>query len=182
MGLDISFYQAAQMLPADAIVGDDLDYDKYPDGRLAYVNDDFLAQADGLPEKFAFAAEGEGRDARIGYASYGHWRECVAKAVGYPKAPPHPDESSLDASYRESLPHVTSAWRGHFGPLHDLLNFSDCEGVIGPQTCAKIAAELAEYRDRALACMSDAPRFSEFYDAMMQGFSIVGPTGFARFH
>lgn len=182
MGLDISFYQAARMLPADAIINGGIDEGKYSDGWVAYVNPDFPAQADGLPERFAFAPEGEGRHARIGYWGYGHWQECVARSVGYPKAEPMADEDAMAAAYRERMPHVTSAWRGHVGPLHALLNFSDCEGVIGPQTCATIAAELAEYRDRALAEMADNPRAAAFYDAVAEGFAIVGPTGFARFH
>ena len=36
-------------------------------------------------------------------------------------------------------------------PFVELINFSDCEGVIGPKVAAKLAKDFADYEDRASA-------------------------------
>ena len=36
----------------------------------------------------------------------------------------------------------TTTWRGVRSPLRPLLDHSDCEGTLGPSSCAKVAPEL----------------------------------------
>ena len=41
------------------------------------------------------------------------------------------------------------AWERTDGPFWELINFSDCEGVIGPKTSAKLAGDFAAFQEKA---------------------------------
>lgn len=54
--------------------------------------------------------------------------------------------------------HDATCWQGATGPFSELINFSDCEGVIGPKTAAKLARDFAAFEAQAEAWGDD------FYD------------------
>ena len=71
------------------------------------------------------------------------------------------------------------------GPFVELINFADDEGFIGPKTCAKLAKDFVDNRDKAVAFCARSPDgdwFLRNYDKFADGFSFVGPEGACKFH
>lgn len=92
------------------------------------------------------------------YSSYNHWRENLAQLAGYPKK----GSSARGAS------HAAGAWEASGGPFWELINFSDCEGTIGPRMCSKLHGDFLEWRAKAAAFCSQDPNqtyFMELYDS-----------------
>lgn len=139
MGLDIYAASKIQRRPGDY------------DGEGFYVGsqpDEFAAQADGL-EPGSYDYE-RALDFRAGsYSGYNTWRNQLAELAGYP-AVRH--ESSYKPS--EEL-YAAGAWKAKGGPFWELINFSDCEGVIGATTSTKLAKDFAEFQAKADAHPSD---------------------------
>ena len=57
----------------------------------------------------------------------------MAKLVGYPPV--------IGAAY----PHSKGAWVATEGPFWELINFTDCNGVLGTAVCQKLAKDFADY-------------------------------------
>lgn len=166
MGLDISWYSGTAPAPESAY-----DESVYPESGYtrAYVNSDFPAQADGLASGvYSFAKSG---DFRAGsYSGYNEWREELAKLAGYPARAEH------------DKPHSYGAWESEAkeGPFFEIISFSDCEGVIGPKTSAKLASDFATYQEKADALRDDG--FSRVYAHFRKAFETVANNGFVSFH
>lgn len=64
----------------------------------------------------------------------------------------------------------------------DLVNFSDCDGIIGPVMAARLAVELRENRKKFASALvtSDDAEFLEKYEALLDLFEFAAPRpGFA---
>lgn len=182
MGLDVTAVGAFEMAPALA-VDEDGGIADAPDFSWteAYANPEFPGRADSLPAKFLYRSDETEHTVHVGYSIHSYWRDWLAKTAGYPAAEP----DGIDDSYTRMFPHTTAAWRGHVGPFYELLNFSDCEGVIGPDTSAKLAVEFAEWEERIMATPNDvAPRFDfhKLYRGWKRSFEIAAGKGFVHFH
>ena len=147
MGLDIAAYRRATKL--DVIFDEDgepldkttLEYVDY-DVRV-YANPNFQGREEGVEDRAAYSAEDRMSFSAGSYMGYGAWREELAKMAGYPKSP-------VDRGFGDSVAtHSGGAWSAGGGPFWELINFSDCEGVIGPIVSAKLAKDFAEWGDRA---------------------------------
>lgn len=130
MGLDIISYANVEFLhPATG----EIDYDDLYDNNQKYVEN----QHPYWPWAFEGLTEGiykvsEPLHFRAGsYSGYNLWRSELARFAGY---------SPQDA------------WDNHETyknfPFFELVCFSDCEGIIGPETCADLAADFITYRDQ----------------------------------
>lgn len=165
MGLDITVYSFVRLRP-------DLNqesYDWQDDSlRELYVNPDFPAQADGLVSGVYEAEKAFGFRAGS-YGSYSAWREQLARLAQY--APVATDER---------LPHSYGAWNADHGPFWELINFSDCEGVIGPQTSAKLAADFSAWDQRAKEQMDSY--VYDLYKSWRQAFETAAGNGAVAFH
>lgn len=71
------------------------------------------------------------------YSYYGAWREKLAKLAGY---------SPVTGGTR---PYSKGAWVATEGPFWELVNFTDCDGVLGTAVCQKLAKEFADYEESA---------------------------------
>lgn len=126
MGLDIDAYRTVKFVHA---IADDDDGDYAATERALYPNPDFPEQADGL-KRGVYAVEG-GTGFRAGsYSGYNYWRSELAALVG----------KTADRIHRDDV---------RTGPFVELINFSDCEGVIGPTTSAKLAGDFAKWQAEA---------------------------------
>lgn len=159
MGLDISYYAKASFVREGD--GEDCDYQTE---ITAYPNPDFPAQADGLV-KGIYKVEG-GDSFRAGaYSAYNRFREQLAQMVGY-----SPQQ----------------AWDGSISdkPFLELVNFSDCEGMIGPVTSAKLAADFAAHQ--ATADVNEnwmhVATFAEMYRRFRLAFETAAQGGFVQYH
>jgi hypothetical protein len=164
MGLDISYYR--QIAP-DANASED-DWETRVE---LYPNPAFPMQADGLSQ--GWYAYGTSDGFRAGsYSGYNDWREWLATLAGYPEDPDaddrhrHSDGASLLAE----------------GPFHELICFSDCEGVIGPKTSAKLAKDFAEFDDRARAADEEDGWNYNLYCRWREAFEAASDNGAVDFH
>lgn len=134
MGLDISYFSKIEFVRA---LGES-DYADWPRERALFnVN---RLRCDGF-EAGAYTAV-EAGDFRAGsYSGYNEWRELLAKLTGKTARGIWIEEQKSCASDTHQTPNR--------GPFVELINFSDCEGTIGPRTCAKLAKDFQDWRERA---------------------------------
>lgn len=174
MGLDITAYSGLEKLNAklneneeaiDAATGATIE------GKWCSLrpNSDFLPRADGIDGIYRFKAR---FDFRAGvYSGYSAFRESLAKLAGYPKAV---------TTYRgiTETRHDEGAFAASGGPFWELIYFSDCEGVIGPTTSAKLARDFSEHQAKAGA----DEWFFERYRNWKEAFELAAKGGAVRFH
>jgi len=157
MGLDITAYR--QLVLAENQSADDVDELKF------YENSSFPGRAEGLnldalykrePDKsFGFRAGSYGR--------YNKWRDQLSLMA-----------HGITAAEFWKLDDQPSAFR-------ELIDFSDCEGVIGPVVAAKLAEDFAEYQPKADA-YGDDHYWREKYAEWRKAFEMAADGGAVDFH
>lgn len=159
MGLDISYYTNTKAVP-DA----ERDDDGYPVDSgcvLAYVNPDFADHADSIEHEAIYSYDDSGSFRAGSYGGYNAWRDELATLAGFPSASQVWEKADYD------------------GPFEPLINFSDCEGIIGPETSARLARDFAEHQPKADAI---GGYFAEKYADWRAAFEAVAGNGFVDFH
>lgn len=157
MGLDISVYTNLEFVTSDR--------ERDPEHEMIhiYVNQDFPHHADNLKEGIYNGECSMGFRAGS-YSGYGDFREELARLVGVT---------------------CKDVWNGGDGaddtPFFHLINFSDCEGVIGPDTSKKLAKEFHEHYENAKEKMG---RYDlESYQNWMKAFDLASENnGAVCFH
>jgi hypothetical protein len=170
MGLDIVYYKNAKL----AKEGQGVDSDGFQlDGFVTpWDNPSFPGRSEGVEcGKTYVASEGQHFGAGS-YGGYNNWREELARVAGYPL---------IDRErYGENLPScAASAWQATEGPFWELINFSDCEGTIGPVVSAKLAQDFANWQQDADG--SPQPGFQRTYANFRKAFEQASDNGFVRF-
>lgn len=180
MGLDITAYR--NLTPAPDSIGLDEDGDPIDGYVRIYVNSDFPERADHLATGQIFKQSEDKADTFCfragGYSGYNSWREQLAEMAGYP-----------EVEYKDQLmgmckSHAAAAWDDSRDlskpvPFAELINFSDCEGVIGPKTSAKLAKDFAAFQDKA---DQQDERFRRVYGNFRQAFEMAAQNGMVEFH
>lgn len=179
MGLDISAFKQltkidcvfdAEGEPIHPETREALDYD-----FRAHVNPDFPGR-NGSTENLAIYRAGDSFGFRAGgYGGYNAWRNELAKLAAYP-AKPFDRYKTGDVQQR----HDQGAWEADSGPFWELINFSDCEGVIGAEVAAKLAKDFADHQEKADA-HTDL-RFLESYNEWRKAFEMAADNGAVDFH
>lgn len=182
MGLDITYYR--NVVKADDVIvtssGDlvsketmqelgwenDIDF-------VAYVNDDFPGRNGSIEDRAAYRVEGGGGFRAGSYGWYNAWRDELARISGWPLGSYEQYGHSWD-SYAASAGKVTE------GPFWELIYFSDCEGIIGPEVSRKLADDFAAYDEKAKA--SEVPFFYDKYKEWRKAFETAAEGGCVRFH
>lgn len=146
MGLDIMYH--SNMRLAEPGEGIDPQYPEEPDHDLGffrvYVSDEFADVADDLVDNAVYHSEESNAFHAGSYSGYNNWREWLAEVAGYQKSP-HPG-----VHRRNELSSAATVWSDPKpGPFVELINFSDCDGVIGPRTSAKLAKDFADFQEKA---------------------------------
>ncbi len=168
MGLDITAYAKVTLVRAIDLE----DYNKDEGARTLanggghcylFENCDDRPQSDGMPAGIYATSGFFGFDAGS-YGGYNAWRDQLAQMM-------------LDMMARQ----VWEADKGSLAgrPFVELIDFSDCEGFIGPKTCAKLSADFAKNQDKANK--SDR-RFRDMYANWHKAFAIASEGGAVRFH
>ena len=150
MGLDISAY--SKLVKLDVLFdadGEPVDVTtrKTIENHLkVHVNHDFPGRAKGLKNNAVYSYDQYDHVFGRSYSGYSAWREQLAKLAGYP-------EVMYDRGYGVVQPsHAAAAWQGVVqagAPFLELINFSDCEGVIGPVVAAKLLQDFITFDERA---------------------------------
>ncbi len=105
----------------------------------------FSERADGRPEGW-YTAKDVVRGPSSPYSGYGYFREQIAmRVLGVEPQTVWNDEETYEGK-----------------PFYEIIEFADNEGAIGPVTCAKLAKDFREHREKFL----DEDTWLTFYDDM----------------
>ena len=80
---------------------------------------------------------------------------------------------------KDESAHAAACWNGATGPFYELINFTDCDGTIGPEVAAKLARDFAEWDERAQVVGGE---WYEAYAEWRRCFEFAAHTGAVRFH
>ena len=141
---------------------------------------EYLTRSAGLPEGPVIIVEqGEGFSAGP-YSYYNRWRNYLAKLAGYPElTEPEPSEARY---FPPRTGHDVGAWMADDGPFWELINFSDCEGFLGPAVCKKLIMDFDEFASQAKACSADTVDFPKLYESFHQAIKeVVASNGALHF-
>lgn len=175
MGLDITAYRGLRKAKdgegIDPKYPEEADYDH--DWHRMYVNPDFPTQADDIEDRAIYHPE-ESFGFRAGsYSGYNLWRDQLAALVGHPVF--------VGGNYGDHQRHSASVWNDpQPGAFVELIHFSDCEGVIGPTTSAKLARDFAEFQ--AQADQHPDEWFRAKYADWRKAFEMAADGGAVDFH
>lgn len=173
MGLDITAYRQVALAPNAAVDagGYPEDYDNH---MRVWSHPDFTGRLEGLTDRAIYTTGTESHDFRAGsYSGYNRWREELAKLAGYDAG-----DYTCYGTTRQS--HCVPCWNGATGPFAELINFSDCEGIIGPVVSAKLARDFAEFQGKADAHTDEW--FREKYADWRKAFDLAADGGLVDFH
>jgi hypothetical protein len=173
MGLDITWHRKLTKAAGNEAFDErgELRYDD--DWHQFYINGDFPGRADEIEHRAAYRSEESDGFQAGSYGGYNAWRNQLAELAGYPKGQYEQHGSRWDS-------HCVACWNGAAGPFAELINFSDCDGVIGAAVSAKLAADFAEHQAKADA-HPDA-RFREKYALWRHAFEKAADGGCVDFH
>jgi hypothetical protein len=162
MGLDISAVQVVEFARERM---DDDDWGDAESPLPLIRNQDVPDRGDGLADGL-YRRGGESMSFRAGsYSGYNLWRAWLCKAA-------------LGVSQEEVWRGGDTAFAGK--PFVELINFSDCEGFIGPKTSAKLALDFAEHEARILKGAD--PYNADRYRKWRQAFEMAAGNGAVKFH
>ena len=173
MGLDVTAYK--NLAPANGNEAFDEHGElRYEDGYVKfYENPDFQGRAEGIDTRIAYKPEDSTCLCAGSYGGYNKWRDMLAELAGYPLT-----EYKLYGATANC--HSAACWNGAQGPFAELINFSDCEGTIGPKVSAKLAADFATFRSKADSHPDEY--FRRKYVEWQDAFEFVGDNGAVEFH
>lgn len=172
MGLDISVYSRLQLV--ESVVLDSFG-DPVGEEDLVRVcaNADFPGREEGLLDRGFYRVEGEHLHIGCGaYSTYSRWRNELAKLAGYP-------ERVHQSQYGNRSGHDAGAWEASGGPFWEQINFTDCDGTIGPVVAAKLAKD---YGDFAAKAEQVGGYFWSQYQQWKEGFEVAADGGMVVFH
>lgn len=164
MGLDIITYTNArlvQAVEADAVNWEALEDASEP--RSWIGNSDWPEYMDGNPNGvYRFEL---GHDFRAGsYSGYGAFREALCRFA-----------LNVEPEIVWANP---EKYRGK--PFFELINHSDCEGALGPETCMKLHGDFEAWRDSAMENLEDY--YFQRYQDWAKAFDEAAGNGFVVFH
>mgnify|MGYP003127806785 CR=1 FL=1 len=201
MGLDVSYYSNVRRIPDEEIPQGvepfNSSYDKWSSGynnkgiSLYYLDPDrgpFGGHMKGLePGWYEVPSGWETGYLRGGsYSGYNTWRNDLALAAGYPGGSEEVWEIGQDKLYQPDSP-----------PFLELINFSDAEGVIGPDISKKLYDDFVNYENKVKKevdnwylkvhptkeySVDDNKWFLSKYEEWKKAFKTASEDGFVSFH
>jgi hypothetical protein len=171
MGLDISAYGRLKPAPHAELDSDGYpkDWEKFTlirDSLIDFTERDFTGRTKGLSAG-VFEPEQQHGFRAGSYIGYNQWRDHLAR-----------------------MAHGMSAeqvWSGgvESEAFLELINFSDCEGLIGPQVSAKLAQDFEDHEAKAEAyaeTIEDGDWWIDRYRQWWRAFQMASDNGAVQFH
>lgn len=180
MGVDITAYRNLEKIechfdasgePIDPTTGDLLDCDGYVQ---LYKNNDFPGRADEIEDMGCYSFDDDRSCFHASYGGYNRLRDHLAKVAGYPLKKYDTQYGGTNDSY------CVDCWNGKTGPFSELIDFSDCEGVIGAKVSSKLAKDFADFQQKADE--ESDKSFLNFYKCMKAAFEMASDNGAVVFH
>jgi hypothetical protein len=172
MGLDATWYTGLKKRE-DVVFDGDGEPTNVDNYFRPYVNSDFPGREEGVEHRAVYEYEDAGTAFSGGYGGYNSWREWLAKLAGYPL-------TEFKQYGQVEKAHAAACWKGAIGPFSELINFTDCEGVIGPVVAAKLAKDFAAFDSRAQAA-SEGNNYDR-YKRWREAFEKAAQNGAVDFH
>jgi len=185
MGLDISYYSNLKI--AGPTTGEDSDYDcdvtvwnencfEYQLGSL---------KRDHLYESTTNSQYGNFRAGS--YSGYNQWRNELAKMAGYSSADEVWQDEEFDSFKKfnlrkDKLDSISGDVVEKPKPFYELINFSDAEGVIGPEVSKKLYEDFVEFDEKAQNHTDSDSWFYQKYQEWKKAFKIASQNGAVSFH
>jgi hypothetical protein len=196
MGLDITFYQSTERIPAHATSWVDDAGDAHEcehnvvmlwSASGQFSSDTFAFTQRGLDSEYHFESTGETAWWHMSYGTYSLWRACLLHLVRPDLVLPEGEQAKNGG--RSYYPAVYEMDDQEFQqiPFAELIDFADNEGTYGPEVAAELLKDFREYADRAESEFGTifptwTDYFREKYREYMDCLSIVGPTGLVDYH
>ena len=159
MGLDITVYMNIRN---ERACTEDDDNNGVPDNMTTfYIEPHFPLAAPDIPKNRVWSYSDSWAFRAGSYSGYNEWRDRLTTLAGFPK----------DWNERKNCTDL---------PFYELVWFSDCEGVIGPATCAKLAKDFEQWSSWAHGSGDDW--FIRLYDEFKQAFKDAANNGAVEFH
>jgi hypothetical protein len=163
MGLDIKVWTGPLEkvdLPQEDLKSNDFHERAYEEGWLVpYVPDEKLHREAPLQARVPYATHGSYSFHAGSYGGYNQYREALC-------------EMALDATPQDVW-HSYDEYAGR--PFAEQINFSDCEGTIGPDVCRKLAGDYVAFRERAGDVLESY--FFDVYERFREAFQHAADTG-----
>ena len=175
MGLDVCVYSNIRYVDQ---YDDNIHADIFEQGGylVTFLNvNNYPKQSEGLINNGIYSYVDFGHWRAGSYSSYSVFRDTLAKVAGY-----SPRQDTEQKPYK----HCLDLWEGVVteGPFAELINFSDCEGIINTECCIKLYNDFDKYLEIALAYQGEyAEYFKEVYMLFLNGLKIAANEGCLRF-
>ena len=174
MGLDIRYYSNIKELESEI---DEDDYDE--EVIRVYENDGFDYQLGSLKKNALYIPTDntETGSFRAGsYGGYNQWRNMLAMMAGYES-----DESvwnDFDSQLRYIKIKNIEGENIQMKPFYELIYFSDCEGVIGPNISKKLHQDFVDFHKKI---KGQDRMFIEKYKEWETAFKVASNNGLVKF-
>lgn len=144
----------------------------YPDDDVCFISEghhsrqaegyDGVYLQDGLTHKFAAGS----------YIGYNTFRGFLTQAI-YGKDPEEIWTESSDVGWGD--------------PFYEIIDFTDCNGVVGPETSAKLFQDFDEYEEQFKNyaqenCENKCEKIVRLYGRFRAAFKVASDTGVVIFH
>jgi hypothetical protein len=171
MGLDITAHKGLKKVNIDKALLEDEDFEPEDGNFSFYINPNYAHIAKNINTNLIYEA-----DKTIGfragsYGGYNVWREQLAKLAGYP----------AKEDYDGHQKHSATVWHNPVaGDFLEIINFSDCEGIIGSEISQKLAKDFEKYQNSANELGDE--RFLDLYNTWREAFELASDNGCVEFH
>jgi hypothetical protein len=130
-----------------------------------WVNKNYPSHAEGIKSKAFYGYEEEFRFRAGSYGGYNAWRDKLAQLAGYKSA----EDVWANPDLKEAFV--------------ELINFSDCEGVIGSKFSTKLLKDFIDFDAKASDFeLNDGGYFYRLYQEWRKAFELAAQNGAVEFH
>jgi hypothetical protein len=161
MGLDVTYSSGIERAQDD-------EHDLDLDAAGTWLENDaaFTERGDGIaPGRYLLNGDEAGGFRAGSYSGYNDWRMALCQAI-----------HGCDPRFVWDDP---EPWAGR--PFFELVQFTDCDGFIGPRTSAKLERDFLGYRETFRAAVEESWML-EVYDEFTAAFGAAARGGVVVFH
>ena len=161
MGLDVTAFEIVELVKANPTDEEREASEEDHAVRYLYTVRPFTKHADGLADGLYRVTGRIFHEFSRSYSGYNRWREGLAALIG----------TTPEDIWNSNPPS---------GPFLELIHNSDCEGLIGPTTSAKLAKDFADWMPKAEKHLQGDPRWLEGYRELATTFALASGRGAVR--
>ena len=170
MGLDITAHKNLIKVVGDNLFDEDGELNDWDNHFQLHINPHYPDRASDISDGCVYSS-GESLGFRAGsYGGYNGWREELARLAGYEFVKGESDRHGFSRG----------AWNSGEGPFWEIINFSDCGGVIGSEVSKKLLKDFCDFEEKAEGHESD--NFKRLYKEWRGAFELASNNGCVDFH